>query len=80
MQELMTDLTVRQKLISYLADADEPIVNALFTLLKKEMQEDVGFSLTNEQLDILEYEHNLHISGQRKSYTRREAAHHEGQA
>ena len=69
----MTTLTARQKLISYLADADETKVNALFTILEKEIQEEESFSLSDEQL-ILEDEHDLHVSGQSKSYTRQEAA------
>jgi hypothetical protein len=70
----MTTLTARQKLISYLADADETKVNALFTLLESDIQEDNSFSLTDEQLVILENERHLHISGQSKSYSRQEAA------
>jgi hypothetical protein len=70
----MTTLTARQKLITYLADADDSKVNALFTLLEKEIQEDHPFSLTEEQLEILETERNMHITGQSKSYTRQEAA------
>ena len=70
----MTTLTSRQKLISYLADADETKVNALFTILEKEIQEEENFLLSDEQLDILENERYMHVSGQSKSYTRQEAA------
>jgi len=70
----MTTQTARQKLISYLADADDSKVNALFTLLEKEMQETHALSLTDEQFELLEIERELHITGQSKSYTRQEAA------
>jgi hypothetical protein len=70
----MTTLTARQKLITYLADADDSKVNALFTLLEKKIQEDHPFLLTGEQLEIPETERNIHIAGQSKSYTRQEAA------
>ena len=61
-------------MISYLADAEESKVNALFTLLKKEMQQGDAFSLNVEQLELLENERNLHISGESKSYSRLEAS------
>jgi len=70
----MTTLTARQKLITYLADADDSKVNALFTLLENEIQESRVVSLTEEQFELLETERNLHITGQSKSYTMREAA------
>jgi len=70
----MTTLTARQKLISYLADADDSKVNALFILLENEIQDEQSFSLTDEQFEMLENEHNLHVEGKSKSYTRYEAA------
>ncbi|MGZ3756979.1 MAG: hypothetical protein ACXVAY_07740 [Mucilaginibacter sp.] len=70
----MTTLTIRKKLMTYLADADDSKVKAIYTLLKDDMQEANSHKLTNEQLEILEEEHQLHINGQSKSYTRSEAA------
>ena len=61
-------------MITYLADADDSKVNALFTLLEKEMQESRVVSLTEDQFELLEAERELHITGQSKSYTRQEAA------
>lgn len=69
----MNALTLRQKLITYLADAEDSKVNALYTLLENDIQEEQTFALSPEQLDFLEEEHNKHINGQSKSYTRREA-------
>ena len=43
-------------------------------LLKDDIQEAGGFKLTEEQLQILDEEHHLHITAQSKSYTREEAS------
>jgi hypothetical protein len=69
----MTSLTIRQKLITYLADADDSKVKALYTLLEKEIREEDAFILTTEQLQILDREHEMHFLGQSKSYSREEA-------
>ncbi len=69
----MTTAVIRKKLMSYLADADDNKVKAIYTLLEKEIQEEHNFMLTKEQLEILEKERELHFSGQSKSYTRSEA-------
>lgn len=68
----MTIIAIRQKLMTYLADADDSKVKALYSLLEKEMQDD-DFVLTDEQLQILNKERELHLSGQSKSYTRGQA-------
>ena len=69
----MTTLTMRQKLITYLADANDSKVTALYTLLEKDIDEDVLFTLTEEQIKILDEEHELYLSGKGKSYTREES-------
>lgn len=60
--------------MSYLADADDSKVKAIYTLLKKEIQEEDGITLTDEQLSILDQEHDMHVSGKTKSYNRKEAS------
>jgi hypothetical protein len=60
--------------MSYLADADDSKVNALYTLLERDIQEEEVFTLTNEQLDILKKEREMHLNGQSKSYSRQEAS------
>jgi len=60
--------------MSYLADADDSKVKAIYTLLKKEIQEEEGITLTDEQLSILDQEHDMHVSGKTKSYNRKEAS------
>jgi len=68
----MTTAAIRKKLITYLADADDSKVKAIYTLLENDIRQD-EISFTDEQLQILERERELHISGQTKSYSRQEA-------
>jgi len=70
----MATLTIRQKLMTYLANAEESKVKAIYTLLEKDIQEDNSFTLTDEQLQILDKEHEMHVSDQTKSYTREQAS------
>lgn len=70
---MATTLSIRQKLMTYLADADDSKVKAIYTLLEKEIKEESDFKLTDEQLGILDKERAMHLSGQTKSYTRQEA-------
>jgi len=69
----MTTSTIRKKLIDYLADADDGKIKAIYTLLEKDIQEEDSFILTDAQLQILEKEREMHLSGESKSYTRDEA-------
>jgi hypothetical protein len=70
----MTTLAIRKKLITYLADAEDSKVKALYTLLESEIDESNAFALTKEQIQILDIERDLHISGRSKSYSREEAS------
>ena len=69
----MTITAIRRRLISYLADADDTKIKAVYTLLEKEIEEKDAFTLSDEQLEILDREHELHISGKSKSYSWAEA-------
>ena len=69
----MATLSTRQKLLSYLATADDNKVKAIFTLLEADIQSESSFILTDEQLAILDKEHQLHVTGQTQSYSRSEA-------
>jgi len=71
---MATTLSIRQKLMTYLADANDSKVKAIYTLLEREIKEEGDFKLTDEQLGILDKERAMHLSGQTKSYTRQEAA------
>jgi hypothetical protein len=73
MGRAMSTLTTRQKLLSYLADADESRINALYTLLEGDIQKGDNFQLSDEQFALLEEEREKHLSGETKSYTRAEA-------
>ncbi|MDB5086208.1 MAG: hypothetical protein JWR09_202 [Mucilaginibacter sp.] len=69
----MTTTAIRQKLMTYLADADDSKVKAIYTLVEEDMNKADTFELTNEQLNILDIEREMHLSGKTKSYTRQEA-------
>jgi hypothetical protein len=66
----MTTLTIRQKLMTYLADADDSKIKAIYTLLETDIKDENTVNLTKEQLAILGKEREMHLSGQTKSYTR----------
>jgi len=68
----MTILAIRQKLMTYIADADDSKVKALYTLLENDMDEK-KFILSNEQFQFLEKERQLHLKGEGKSYTAEES-------
>ncbi|UOE48348.1 hypothetical protein MTO98_28470 [Mucilaginibacter sp. SMC90] len=69
----MATLTIRQKLMIYLADADDSKIKAIYTLLENDIKDENTVNLTKEQLAILDKEREMHLSGQSKSYTRQEA-------
>jgi hypothetical protein len=69
----MTTLALRKKLMTYLADADDSKVKALYTLLEKDILDEETFTLTDEQLHILDKEREMHVNGESKSYNREEA-------
>jgi hypothetical protein len=68
----MTTSTMRKKLITYLADADDSKVKAIYALLEDDIRQD-EISFTDEQFQTLERERELHLSGQTKSYSQQEA-------
>ncbi|SHN24405.1 hypothetical protein [Mucilaginibacter sp. OK098] len=69
----MTTTAIRQKLMTYLADADDSKVKAIYTLVEEDMNKTDVFKLTDEQLQILDTEREMHLAGKTKSYTRQEA-------
>jgi hypothetical protein len=64
----MTALAIRKKVLTYLADADDKKVKAIYTLFEKEIEEAGTFALSEEQLKILEERRSRHLNGQDKSY------------
>jgi len=69
----MTTSTIRKKLMTYLADAEDSKIRAIYTLLETDIDEETSVRLTDEQLQILDKEREMHLSGQSRSYTRDEA-------
>ena len=70
---IMTTTAIRQKLMTYLAGADDSKVKAIYTLVEADINKEATFELTDEQLRILDSEHELHLAGKTKSHTRQEA-------
>ena len=61
--------TIREKLKTYVDDVDDKKVKALYALLENYIEDNESFTFTKEQLNILDKEHALHISGKTKSYS-----------
>jgi len=66
-------MTMRARLMAYLAVADDSKVRAVYILLEKEIENDNMSVLSNEQLQILDRQRELHLSGKGKSYSRTDA-------
>ncbi len=64
---------IKEKIIHYVEDLDDKKAKALYTLLEDDIEDQSSFSFTKEQLEILNEEHELHMSGKTKSYTWAEA-------
>ncbi|GGH12673.1 hypothetical protein [Pedobacter zeae] len=69
----MTSTAIRQRLITYLSDAEDNKIRAIYTLLEKEIEGEQSFSLTEEHLEILDRERELHLNGQTKSYSKEDS-------
>ena len=69
----MTVAAIREKLMIYIADAQDDKLKALYTLLQDNIDETSSFVLSDEQFKILEEEEALHLSGKSKSYNWNEA-------
>lgn len=65
----MTTTLIRKKLISYLENADEKKVKAVYTIFEDEINEENLFKLSEEHIKILDSEKQKHLSGKSKSYT-----------
>ena len=65
----MTNLAIRKKVITYLADADDKKVKAVYTLLEKDIEVKTSFKLSPAQLKQLNAEREKHINGKSPSYT-----------
>jgi len=65
----MTIAVMREQLLAYLTDADDKKIKGLYSLLEENITDRSLNTLTKEQLDFLNKERQLHLSGKSKSYT-----------
>jgi hypothetical protein len=69
----MTSTAIRQRLITYLSDAEDDKIKAIYTLLEREIEDEQSFSLSEEHLEILDRERELHLKGETKSYSKQDS-------
>ncbi len=69
----MTATAIRKKLINYFENADDKKIKAVYTIFEDQINEPSDFSLTSEQLDILNKERKNHLKGNTKSYSWKQA-------
>jgi transposase len=63
----MTTTAIRKKLMTYLADADDKKVKAIYTLFEDEINREEAFRLTDAHVKILDERRARHLSGKDKS-------------
>ncbi|MBO9567171.1 MAG: addiction module protein [Niastella sp.] len=66
-ERVMTNIAIRKKLMTYLADADDKKVKAIYTLFEDEINQEESFKLTEEHVKILDERRAKHLSGKDKS-------------
>jgi flagellar basal body rod protein FlgB len=64
----MTATAIRKRLITYLADADEKKIKAVYTLFEEDIKKEEEFKLTDAHIKILDQRKARHLSGKDKSY------------
>jgi len=69
----MTTTAIRKQLMTYIADADDKKVKAIFTLVEDEINQDQDFKLSDEHIKILDQRRARHLSGKDKSIPWQEA-------
>lgn len=69
----MTTKTIRKKLISYIADADDKKIKGLYMLVEDDISRQQQFQLSDSEVKLLEEERRKHITGKSKSYAWTEA-------
>ena len=73
----MTTTKIRQKVMEYINNADERILNAVYAMLKEYEGMPAGKSVLSEkQYEIIEGRWKNHKSGKSKSYTIEQAKRH----
>lgn len=66
-ERVMTTIAIRKKLMTFLADADDKKVKAIYTLFEDEINLEGNFKLTEEHIKILDERRARHLSGKDKS-------------
>jgi hypothetical protein len=69
----MTALAIRKKLITYLADADDKKVKAVYSLFKDDINRKERFELSPAHKKILAERRSRHLSGKDTSSSWKEA-------
>lgn len=69
----MTSTAIRKRLITYLSDAEDNKIKAIYTLLENEIENEKSFVLTKDHLEILDKERELHLNGVTDSYSKQDA-------
>jgi hypothetical protein len=69
----MTTTAIRKKLITYIADADDKKVKGLYMLIEDEISQNSKFSLSANDIKMLEKDRQQHIKGKSKSYSWQDA-------
>ena len=64
---VMTNIAIRKKLLTYLADADDKKVKAIYSFFEDEINQEGNFKLTGEHVKILDERKTRHVSGKDKS-------------
>ena len=68
----MTSTAIRKRLITYLSDAEDNKIKAIYTLLENEIENEKSFVLTKDHLEILDKERELHLNGVTDSYSKQD--------
>ena len=63
----MASTAIRKKLITFLADADEKKVKAIYALFEDDIKREEAFKLQEEHLKILDERRARHLGGKDKS-------------
>jgi hypothetical protein len=69
----MTTIAIRQKLMTYIADADEKKIRGLYLLMEEDIKANESFQLSEEEIKFLRNERQEHLDGKTKSYSWKEA-------
>lgn len=69
----MTSTAIRQRLITFLSDAEDNKIKAIYTLLEREIEAEKSFTLSDQHLEILDQQRELHFTEKTKSYNKQDS-------